>query len=159
MDFALESFKSQDHSLFFVVFLSSIFLFVFVDSCFVNVWLSGKESCLSMQEIQEMQVWSLGLLGPLEKEMAMHSSILAWKIPWTEEPGGLQSLGVTESDTSKHTHMYGYNCCLVNKSQQYFPGVTRNPCFCFIWWIWALITWQEKRQTEVKLKYVTFLFL
>ena len=39
----------------------------------------------------ETQVQSLGLEDPLEKEMATHSSILAWRIPWTEEPGGLQS--------------------------------------------------------------------
>ena len=38
-------------------------------------------------------VWPLGQEDPLEKEMATHSSILAWKIPWTEEPGGLQSKG------------------------------------------------------------------
>ena len=43
--------------------------------------------------MQEMQVQSLGQEDPLEKEMATHSRILAWKIPWTEEPGGLQSLG------------------------------------------------------------------
>ena len=41
----------------------------------------------------ETQVWSLGREDPLEKEMATHSSILAWKIPWTEEPGRLQSMG------------------------------------------------------------------
>ena len=41
----------------------------------------------------ETQVQSLGWEDPLEKEMATHSSILAWKIPWTEEPGGLQSMG------------------------------------------------------------------
>ena len=41
----------------------------------------------------ETQVRSLGQEDPLEKEMATHSSILAWKIPWTEEPGGLPSLG------------------------------------------------------------------
>ena len=46
-----------------------------------------------MQETQEMQVWSMGGEDPLEEEMATHSSILAWKIPWTEEPGGLQSKG------------------------------------------------------------------
>ena len=40
-----------------------------------------------------MRVWSLGWEDPLEKEMATHFSILVWKIPWTEEPGGLQSLG------------------------------------------------------------------
>ena len=44
-----------------------------------------------------MRVQSLGLEDPLEEEMATHSSILAWKIPWTEEPGGVQSMGVTKS--------------------------------------------------------------
>ena len=42
---------------------------------------------------QEMCILSLGQEDPLEKEMATHSSILAWEIPWTEEPGGLQSMG------------------------------------------------------------------
>ena len=42
---------------------------------------------------RETQVQSLGQEDPLEKEMATHSSILAWKIPWMEEPGGLQSMG------------------------------------------------------------------
>ena len=44
--------------------------------------------------MQETWVRSLGWEDPLEKEMATHSSILAWKIPWTEEPGRLQSLGL-----------------------------------------------------------------
>ena len=43
--------------------------------------------------VQHTWVWSLGQEDPLEKEMATHSSILAWRIPWTEEPGGLQSVG------------------------------------------------------------------
>ena len=43
--------------------------------------------------MQETQVRPLGQEDPLEKEMAIHSSTLAWKIPWTEEPGGLQSMG------------------------------------------------------------------
>ena len=46
-----------------------------------------------MQETQEIQVRSLGQEDSLEKEMATHSSILAWKIPWTEEIGSLQSKG------------------------------------------------------------------
>ena len=46
-----------------------------------------------MQETQEMRVNSLGREDPLEKDMATHSSILAWKTQWTEEPGGLQSIG------------------------------------------------------------------
>ena len=51
--------------------------------------------------MQGTQVPSLGWEDPLEEEMAMHSAILAWKIPWTEEPGGLQSGGHKESDTTK----------------------------------------------------------
>ena len=43
--------------------------------------------------VQETQVQSLGLEDPLKKETAAHSSILAWEIPWTEEPGRLQSMG------------------------------------------------------------------
>ena len=42
--------------------------------------------------MQETRVWSLAREDPLEKGMAIHSSILAWRIPWTEEPGGLQSM-------------------------------------------------------------------
>ena len=47
----------------------------------------------AMQGIQETQVWSLGWEDPPEEEMATHSSTLAWRIPWTEDPGGLQSVG------------------------------------------------------------------
>ena len=48
----------------------------------------------AMQETQETLVWSLGQEDPLEQEMETHSSIPDWKIPWTEEPGGLQSKGL-----------------------------------------------------------------
>ena len=51
-------------------------------------------------------VQSLGQEDPLEKEMATHSSILAWRIPWTEEPGGLQSTGLKESDTTEQIHFH-----------------------------------------------------
>ena len=47
--------------------------------------------------MQETQVQSLGWEDLLEKEMATHSSILAWRIPWTEEPGGLQTMGLQKS--------------------------------------------------------------
>ena len=53
-------------------------------------WLSRKESTCQAGEVGLILV--LGR-SPLEKEMATHSSILAWEIPWTEEPGGLQSMG------------------------------------------------------------------
>ena len=48
----------------------------------------------NLPAIREIQVLSLGQEDPLEKEMATHSRVLAWKIPWTEEPGGLQSMGL-----------------------------------------------------------------
>ena len=48
----------------------------------------------TMQEARETWVQSLGQEDPLEEGMATHSSILAWRIPWTEEPGGLQSMGL-----------------------------------------------------------------
>ena len=48
--------------------------------------------------MQETRVQFLGQEDPLVKKMATHSSILDWRIPWTEEPGGLQSMGLQESD-------------------------------------------------------------
>ena len=54
-----------------------------------------------MQETQEKWVRSLDQEDPLELEMAIHSSILAWKIPWTEEPGELRSMGHTELGTAE----------------------------------------------------------
>ena len=58
-----------------------------------------------MQETQEMWVQSLGREDPLEKEMATHSSILAWRIPWTEQPRGLQSMG-SQSQTQLSTRSH-----------------------------------------------------
>ena len=55
---------------------------------------------------------------PLEKGMAINSSILAWRIPWTEEPGGLQSWGCEELDKTKqiiHKYMFERSHCLKNK--------------------------------------------
>ena len=56
-------------------------------------WFSGKESACNAGDLKEMRVWSLGQEDPLELEMTTQSSILAWEIPWTEQPGGLQSMG------------------------------------------------------------------
>ena len=67
--------------------------------------------------MQETWVWSLGQEDPLEKQMATHSSILAWRIPWTEKPGGLQSMGSqrVRHDWATNTHTkidisYKYQC-------------------------------------------------
>ena len=65
-----------------------------------------KRICLPMQEVQETRVWPLGQEDPLEEDMATHSSILAWKIPWTEELGGYSPWGCKESDTAEHTRMH-----------------------------------------------------
>ena len=59
----------------------------------------------NLPAVRETQVHSLGREDPLEKEMATHSSILAWRIPWTEEPGGLVH-GVAKSRSRACTHMY-----------------------------------------------------
>ena len=58
---------------------------------------------LEMQEMQETWVWSLGWEDPLKEGMAIHSSILAFRIPWTEEPGRLQSMGSQRSDRTEAT--------------------------------------------------------
>ena len=92
-----------------------------------------------MQETQETWVRSLGPEDPLEEEIATHSSILTWKIPWTEEPGGLQSKGsqrVGPDRATKHTNTQWENgmCSLgtlntidrINGSKQ---GVVRNIAF------------------------------
>ena len=60
--------------------------------CYILYFLVAQ-SVKNLPAVQETQVRSLGWEDPLEKEMATHSSILAWKISWTEEPGGLQSMG------------------------------------------------------------------
>ena len=56
----------------------------------------------------ETWILSLDQEDPLEKEMATHSTILAWRIPWTEERGGLQSTGHKESDTTERLHFHLY---------------------------------------------------
>ena len=58
--------------------------------------------------MQDMQVWSLDWEEPLEKEMATHFSILAGKIPWTEEPGGCSPWGHKESDTTEQLSTYAH---------------------------------------------------
>ena len=70
-----------------------------------------------MQEMQETQVQSLGQEDPLKEDMATHSSILAWKIPWTEEPGGLWSMGSQMSRTC--LGMYPFKVAL--KIDRYHP--------------------------------------
>ena len=59
---------------------------------------------LPANAVTEMQVQPQGREGPLEEGIATHPSVLAWRTPWTEEPGGLQSVGVTQSWARLSTH-------------------------------------------------------
>ena len=61
--------------------------------------------------MQETQVQSLGQEDPVEKEMATHSSILAWEIPWTEEPGGLKSMDLKEPNMTQRLHHHPRTNC------------------------------------------------
>ena len=80
-----------------------------------------------MQETQEMQIWSLSLEDPLEEGTAAHSSILARRIPWTEEPGGLQSTalqkvrhGWSNPDAYTHTHTHTHTHIRIHLSNKEF---------------------------------------
>ena len=77
----------------------------------------------AMLEPQEILVWSLGGEDPLEKGMATHSSILAWRIPWTEKPGGLQSMG---------SQRVGLKWRSTHARTAHVKGVKR------MWWWWSL---------------------
>jgi len=69
------------------------------ESAYINLASLVAQTVKNLPVMQETQVHSLGWEDPLEKEMATHSSILAWRIPWTEEPGGLQSMESPKSQT------------------------------------------------------------
>ena len=72
-----------------------------------------------MPAVQETLVPSLGQEDPTEQEMALHSSILAWRILWTEEPGGLYSIGLQESDTAtKPPHKYYFSIGILHVSRR-----------------------------------------
>ena len=62
----------------------------------------------SLPAVQQTWVQSLGQEDPLEKGMASHSCVLAWRISWAEEPGGLQSLGHKELDTAEQLTLFTY---------------------------------------------------
>ena len=74
----------------------------------IQVWTSLVAQMVKrLSTMRETRVRSLGWEGPLEKEMAIHSSTIAWKIPWTEEPGRLQSMGTRkELDTTERLHVH-----------------------------------------------------
>ena len=82
---------------------------------FIYSHLNSFRASLVVQRLKRLpamwETWvrSLGREDPLEKEMATHSSIFAWRIPWMEELGGLQSTGHKESDTTERLHFHFLN--------------------------------------------------
>ena len=71
-----------------------------------------KNPPVNVGDIKKRQVGSLGQEDPLQKEMAIHSSILAWKIPWTEEPGGLQSIALQSQTQLKQLSIHCLQACI-----------------------------------------------
>ena len=80
---------------------------------FPSVWVVKNQP-----EVQEMWIGFLGQEDPLEDEMVPHSSILAWEIPWTEEPGGLQSIGLQSQTWLRHTYIVAADKDSSNGSRQ-----------------------------------------
>ena len=89
----------------------------------------------AMQETQEIPVWLLDWEDPLEEGMATHSSVLAWRIPWTEEPGGLQSIGL-----QRVGHDWGDWAC----TMEYCSALEKNE----IWMDLEIIILSEVTQKE-----------
>ena len=98
-------------------------------------WLNGEESACNSGAAQDT-VWSLGQQNPLEKGTATHSSILAWKIPWTEKPGGLQSTGSQiighHWRNLEHTHTAYLTLMLFFKSSWIF--IRLHQVHSLFWW-------------------------
>ena len=100
--------------------------------------------------MQETRVWSLGQEDPLEKEMVTHSSTLAWRIPWTEKPGGLQSTG---SQSVGHDWATSLSLSLLGFFKLFSsPFVLSNVavlsstyCFLYIYPTWDLYSFLKKR--------------
>ena len=88
------------------------------DSCFLGGTSLVAQTVKSLPAMQETWVWSLGQEEPLEEETATHSSILTWRIPWNEEPGGLQSMGLQRVGydlVTNHYHQEPQNVTLSGK--------------------------------------------
>ena len=85
--------------------------------------------------VREIRVWFLGQEDPLEKEMAIHSSTLAWKIPWTEEPGRLQSMGSLRVKRTERLHFHlSLSCIGEGNANPLQCSCLENPRDGGAWW-------------------------
>ena len=87
----------------------------------------------NLSAMQNIWVQSLGWEDPLEKEMATHSSILAWRIPWTEEPGGLQSIGSQRVGHDWVTNTSAFNGSYPKDVRQWIFFIESYYILCRIW--------------------------
>ena len=151
------------------------------------VWVSPTSWCAAVQGVAKSRTWlsnwtdwfTMLLPGPLEKKMATHLSILAWRIPWTEEPGGIQSKK-SQSDTTErlsprgrahthththtHTHKRGIQACWslpcsTSKLTVNRFSVQMFPLLCRVWVLGTKLggetTWtamNEKQRSKTKKK-------
>ena len=92
----------------------------------------GGSEVKRLPAVQETWIRSLGQEDPLEKETATHSSTLAWKIPWTEEPGRLQSVGRQESDTTEQLHFLFFLSMAFSRVS--FPPKEQTDFLCLLHW-------------------------
>ena len=114
----------------------------------------------AIQEMQETWVQSPGWVDPLQEEMATHSSILAWRIPWAEEPGGLQSM------LQRFRHESTHSCILSDEHTAWFfscivscISLTAVMLIIFIIWLYSLQPKMEKLYTVSKNKTRSWLWL
>ena len=101
------------------------------------------QSLKHLPAMWETWVQALGWEDPLEKEMTTHSSILVWRIPWTEEPGGLSPQGRKELDTTERLHFY-FLCLLIflsNFLHLRFPFPRLQGCISSSFWF---CPWRER---------------
>ena len=101
----------------------------------------------NLPAMEETQVRSLGWEDPLKKGMTSHSSILAWRIPWTKEPGGLHSMGSqrvkhdwvpnTHTHTHTHTHFWYYLWCWEKSIM--IPCFSEWEYLCLLFHFWTLL--------------------
>ena len=121
----------------------------------IRIHINKKQcSAVPMQEMQETQVWFLGWEDPLEEGMAVNSSILAWRSPWTEEPDGLQSTGSqrVRHDWSDLTHSY-LTLLLQSKSSLDNTETSEHGCA-----IIKLYLWTQKFQLHIIFTLFTLFF-
>ena len=103
-----------------------------------------------MQKIQEMRVQPLGQEDPLEKEMATHSRILAWKIPWGEESGTLQSMGPQRVRRNWLSMFTSMAIIIIKKKTDKLRSVNKDAVLLIItnWWTQMSINWCMNNQMQ-----------